>query len=89
MRKESKLFFSFPRRSNFGEAKVTKILSKREEKKTVSFLEREEFIKKYHHVKRIGLTIAIIIYILGKKMLLVFDIGKTNPYAQESIFTLG
>ena len=54
MRKESKLFFSFPRRSNFGEAKVTKILSKREEKKTVSFLEREEFIKKISTCQTFG-----------------------------------
>ena len=54
MRKESKLFFSFPRRSNFGEAKVTKILSKREEKKTVSFLEREEFIKKISTCQTLG-----------------------------------
>ena len=27
MQKESLLFFSFPRRSNFSEAKVTKIIS--------------------------------------------------------------
>ncbi len=44
MQKKSSFFFSFPRRSNFGEAKVTKILIKREEKKLVSFLECEEFI---------------------------------------------
>ena len=64
MRKESKLFFSFPRRSNFDEAKVTKILSKREEKKTVSFLEREEFIKKIIKCQTFGgITNAIVISI--------------------------
>jgi hypothetical protein len=39
-----KFFFSFPRRSNFGAAKDTKNLSKREEKKEICFLEREDFI---------------------------------------------